>query len=202
MAHTSVSNGPSEEFEELADWKYWDLAFRSFPGLRVSFGHFGDTDVYSGAGKGRAENYARLMTNQPGTPGAYAYADSAYFAETLTAPEQVKTRLRGLYAATSNKGNAALSHRLMYGSDWEMLMVESAPYAAFLDRFVKIFDDLNNDLTISDGKLADRFFGLNASAFLGLTRGDETRRRLDRFYATKGVETPIWAAKVDRAPFS
>ncbi|RWM29765.1 MAG: hypothetical protein E5X74_32805 [Mesorhizobium sp.] len=200
MAHTNVSLGPAGQFEELATAPYWGKALEKFKGLRVSFGHFGDTDIVGDRWFRRAEAYANLMHQEAGAPGEFAYADSAYFAESLSAPNNVRERLRELLLSTKTKGKAALAKRLMYGTDWEMLTILSDPYFEYLSKFVEIFDELAADPALSDqGKIADQFFGLNAATLLGLHRNEKTRLRLESFYARKGVRLPLWMHKLDQA---
>jgi hypothetical protein len=69
MAHTNHSNGPYEEFKDLAGSENWKLALDKFPGLRVSFGHFGDADL---AGRHSGREYfrrQRLLRRHPDQPG-------------------------------------------------------------------------------------------------------------------------------------
>ncbi|RJG08533.1 amidohydrolase family protein, partial [Massilia cavernae] len=77
MAHTNHSNGPYPEFKALAGSEYWKLALDKFPGLRVSFGHFGDTDLEDRKGS-RTLPFLKLMTKDAGTPGTNTFADSGY----------------------------------------------------------------------------------------------------------------------------
>lgn len=201
MAHTNVSLGPSTPFMRLATAEYWAKALDKYRDLRVSFGHFGDTDVVEGTQAGRAEDYSRLMTQGPDTPGEHAYADSAFFAESLSQPYAVRERLRSLLKLTRRKGNAALSRRLMYGTDWEMLTRLSDPYSKYLNRFVDIISELNEDPSISEsGRFEDQFFGLNAAELLGLRRDQPARKRLDAFYSQHRMAPPMWASKLDARP--
>ncbi|MEP9387735.1 amidohydrolase family protein [Mesorhizobium sp. KR9-304] len=205
MAHTSVSLGPTDEFEWLATAQYWENVFnwqntsdqKEFEGLRVNFGHFGDTDVVDGGPLERAEAYMKLM-KEGDRPGHNAFADSAFFAEALSDPMAVRRRLKALLSTRASGENAPLADRLMYGSDWEMLTYLEDPYFEYLNKFVEIFDDLNSNSDISKGgRLADNFFGENAARYMGLRRGEPARRRLDKFYSNNRVSTPLWIHKLD-----
>ncbi|MDB5592421.1 MAG: hypothetical protein JWR86_2946 [Enterovirga sp.] len=202
MLHTSASNGPSVDFRTIpTDPSHWTSMPEPFSqNLRVSFGHFGDTDI-GRINTGRAEKYAALM-GKPGEPGANYYADAAYFTHGLDNPSTVKDALGKLYGLTAQRGDAALAQRLMYGSDWEMLLIEGGDTTGYLSNFVGIFRDLDKTRGLgAEGRLSERFFGLNAARYLGLhdKDTDSTRGRLDSFYVAKGVARPAWQVKVDRS---
>ncbi|MBV9077746.1 MAG: hypothetical protein JO048_09695 [Methylobacteriaceae bacterium] len=201
MLHTSASNGPSIPFRETCtDPKNWarmpDDVARN---LRVSFGHFGDTEVGRGSTT-RAQAYAALM-GKPGDRGGRYYADAAYFTHGLDNPATVRDALRALYELTATR-DAPLAERLMYGSDWEMLLIEGGDTTAYLGNFVGIFQALDRQPTLrAETPLSDRFFGLNAARYLDLRSNttNSTRGRLDRFYSAYGVPKPAWQVKVDRS---
>jgi hypothetical protein len=88
-----------------------------------------------------------------------------------------------------------LKQRLMYGSDWEMLLIEGGASANYLSNFEWIVSNLGDQ-----GDFAARFFGANATDYLLLRSGGATRKRLDAFYAQRGVRKPQWAQKVDALP--
>jgi hypothetical protein len=196
MAHTSPGN--------VADCRYltdimvpesWAETARRYPGLRVNFAHFGHTDIVANGGH-NAGVLMGYMSEGKHSAGRNLYADSAYFAEVLTEQQQVEDQLRTLFRNTAHKGNAALSHRLMYGTDWEMVIMEGGT-TAYLDLFGNILGDLAQDSTISPRHdLAGRFFGLNAASYLGLRKGEANRWRLERFFGSK---TLPWMVKLDRA---
>jgi predicted TIM-barrel fold metal-dependent hydrolase len=198
MAHTAASNGPVDEFEELASARYWDMALAEFPALRVNFGHFGDTSPLQ-HGMARAESFLRLM-NGPGRPGEFAYADAAFFAEVLAREPGMRDALRTLYDATSVGTRVPLAQRLLYGTDWEMTL-SNWPIDGYLTQFLKLMDELEARPAVRARgltSLSDKFFGENAVHYLGLQKGGAARRRLDDFYAVNGVGTPDWMQKVDR----
>ncbi|WP_154660880.1 amidohydrolase family protein [Microvirga lotononidis] len=199
MAHTSKSNSPSSDFEKLTKASYW----QSVPaGLSVTFGHFGNTEVGLQSNLDRAKQYMKLM--QPmGNHGANFYADSAYFTHAITNPSNLKSALRTLFKTMQGPGSVPLSERLMYGSDWEMLIIEGGDTFGYLRTFEQIFAELSGDPSIgAEGTLSDRFFGINAADHLSLHPGvpNSTRSRLDAFYAAKNVPKPLWATKVDMLP--
>jgi len=190
MAHTSPSNGPSAEFKQLTRAKYWRAVRDQFAGIRVDFGHFGDSDMVKNNGW-RARHLADLMTPASSAGGGEnLFADSAYLVDLLSRPMTLESVLSSLYRYTANKGDAALSTRFMYGTDWEMVVIEGRESSQYLERFEAIFRRLS-----SDPSLSDQFFGTNAANFLGLRTGQQNRTRLDLFYALG--PKPAWMTKVD-----
>jgi predicted TIM-barrel fold metal-dependent hydrolase len=80
MAHANESSGPYPAFETLAGSEHWERALKQFPGLRLSFGHFGDTDLEETEGQSRTRAFLQMMRM---TEGQNVYADSGYFAGVL-----------------------------------------------------------------------------------------------------------------------
>ncbi|MFN7152395.1 MAG: amidohydrolase family protein [Acidovorax sp.] len=201
MAHSGISNGPIRKFRELAGSKYWAIALREFKGLRINFGHFGDSDL--GVGNCSADCKARglmaLMGNGPDAPGRNAYADAGYFIEGLSGTPGVKEVLKKLYAE-SNPGQAPLSTRFMYGTDWDMTLQQGKEaVGSFLRNFETLFQEIEAQPAVkSQGNhdLAAKFFGGNAVEWIGLRPGQRARLRLDKFYTANGVALPDWAKKV------
>lgn len=194
MAHTNHSNGPYDEFKALAGSEYWKLALEKFPGLRVSFGHFGDTDLEDHKAS-RTRPFLKLMTRGAGSTGANAYADSGYFAGTLMNQAKMRDVLRELYAAD----NRVMLERLMYGTDWTMILPQKN-VERYLSDFIDVMDRIETaepGLGARQTTLSNAFFGRNAVEFLGLRQGRGNRRRLEAFYASNKVPQPDWMPKVD-----
>jgi Amidohydrolase len=187
MAHTSRSEGPSCDFEALTAAHYWQ---RVPNGLRVNFGHFGNTEIAPDC-LDRAKDYSRLM-GPPGSHGANFYADAAYFTRVMTNPDSVTMALQTLFLEPQAP---ILKQRLMYGSDWEMLLIAGSDSANYLTNFERIVSNLPGQ-----DDFANRFFGANAADYLLLRSGSATRSRLESFYAQRGVRKPQWAQKVDSLP--
>jgi predicted TIM-barrel fold metal-dependent hydrolase len=188
MAHTAQSNGPSSDFEGLAAAEYWACALKEFPGLRINFGHFGDTGFgRSGTGAyARAKEFAGLMHVQGA--GRNAYADSGYFIEAVDHKESFKTALAQLMKETDGKGNASLANRFMYGTDWEMTITQGH-IETYLANFEGVFESK---------QVARKFFGENAADFAGLRKGQPTRLRLQKFYDRHKIPAPDWMRKIDQ----
>lgn len=195
MAHTNHSNGPYDEFKELASSRYWKLAIEKFPGLSVSFGHFGDTDPEDHGGA-RTLPFVQLMSSNAGSSGANAYADSSYFAGTLINQGKMRDVLLSLYSAEGR----ILLERLMYGTDWTMILTQKN-VERYLSDFMDVMrriEEAEPGLRVRQTTLSNAFFGRNAVEFLGLRSGRGNRRRIEAFYARHKMEEPDWMKKVDK----
>ncbi|XIA65741.1 amidohydrolase family protein [Bradyrhizobium sp. TZ2] len=191
MAHTNASNGPAKKFDQLTYATYWDKVSRTFPSLRVDFGHLGVTSLASTT---QSDALSDLMPN-----GEYLYADSGYFSEVLSNQAKLEAYLAARMRRTSKNGPAALAQRLMYGTDWEMVVLEGPMSSQYLSRFEAMYSKFDRDPSLgAQGRLSDRFFGINAAKFLGLGIGQPNRRRLDQYYSLSS--RPAWMAKVDSFP--
>ena len=187
MAHTSPSEGPCLDFKNLTEARYW----KNVPaGLRVNFGHFGNTEIAQGK-TDKTSLYVALMNS--GGHGANFYANSAYLSHAMSSERDLTDALRKLFEM---KKGALLAHRLMYGSDWEMLIIEGNASKNYLSIFERIFSKLGQD-PVPGTPGSAQFFEFNAANYLSLRAGSATRGRLDAFYSTRGIPKPQWAAKVD-----
>ena len=198
MAHTSLSNGVTQEFEDLAGSSYWKAALTAFPKLRVNFGHFGDSSPVEDRAA-HARGFTALMSADAAAPGAFAYADSGYFVEVLAKEPALRDQLRALYDETAPKQRAALANRFMYGTDWEMTLTEGN-VATYLKDFMGLLEELEQRPAIQQQKLSGlslKFFGVNAVDWIGLRSGGAARARLEAFYAASNVKPPDWVQKVD-----
>ncbi len=193
MAHTNNSNGPYPEFEALAGSHYWQLALAKFPGLRVNFGHFGDSDPEDHDGE-RTRKFLKLMTPGEQSNGRHAFADSGYFAGTMLNYDKMRDILNKLYASD----NRIMLERLMYGSDWSMILTERnvTSYLADFIEVMRRIELVEPGLGARQTTLANAFFGQNAVEYLGLRRGRGNRGRLDNFYTKNNVAEPDWMKKV------
>jgi hypothetical protein len=193
MAHTSPTNGPSADFAGLTKARYWKYVRDAFPGIRIDFGHFGDTDLI-GDNSRRARHLSDLMNL---ASGEFLYADTSYLVDLLSRQPELQAYLTSLLRYSAGKGDAALAQRLMYGTDWEMVILEGRKSDQYLQRFETMFNALDHEAGLgAKGKLSDRFFGINAAVFLGLGTGQKNRLRLDSYYAIG--PKPAWMLKVDQ----
>jgi len=191
MGHTSRSVGPSDDFQNLADAKYWGPIPDKLAGIRINYGHFGMTDL------GDKSQERRLASYMDERNGNFVYADSGYFSEVLDQEPSLERFLTTLYNETSLKRGAALAQRLMYGTDWEMIVREGKTSDDYLIKFEKMCASIDRNLG-AKGTLTKRFFGVNAVNYLGLGPNQPARMRLDQYYQLS--PKPAWMAKVDKLP--
>lgn len=199
MAHTGLSNGAADDFEALAGAPHWRCALEEYCNLRINFGHFGDTEpvAHEEEGYKRALGFADLM-HATGS-GRRAYADSGFFTEAMHDGEKMRALLQRLYTETQGKGNGALANRFLYGTDWEMTITHGR-IDSYLSEFEEMFSQLVGGAAFAGERaetLARKFFGVNAVAYAGLRAGDETRKRLQKFYDLNRIPTPEWMKKAD-----
>jgi predicted TIM-barrel fold metal-dependent hydrolase len=190
MGHTNVSIGPTPEFEALVDASYWEELIDAEPGLRINFGHFGNTEPANRLEK--TFKFMDLMRKDPNSKTKFLYADSSYFVEGLNAQvkfERALKKLQRRYGST----RPGLFDRFMFGTDWNMVTLVSSSANYYLSAFEKVMD-----AAAPNQEAKNNFFGRNAAAYLGLTRGEQTRRRLERFYFRHSIATPDWMRKVDQ----
>ena len=202
LAHSAESVGVISDFEDLAGAAHWGAALAKFPKLRINFGHFGDfSDTLGSDQSPEANAFMALMGDQAGGIGEHAFADSGYFSEVLYQRSAVEDRLKQLYGRTPAAGHAPLGRRLMYGTDWNLL-INAGEIQSYYNDFVAIFKDIDAVWQSDPDSASQRFFGYNAADWLGLENG-QTRERLEAFYKTHGVDTasnpPSWMAKLRRS---
>jgi len=208
MAHANRSNGPAPEFEKLGLAEYWKRVLThvsrpEFGRLRVNFGHFGDIGSNQKAEETPTDAFLALMSSSGS--GERAFADASFLSGVLDQPEAVRETLVDLFQRDGSRGAGLLPDRLMYGSDWKMLLTEGRS-AEYLADFAGIVQSVQNELA-GHGQplpgLLDNFLGKNAARFLGLRSGEGNRDRLSDFYRKKmGNMRPTWSQKVDSLPFN
>jgi hypothetical protein len=193
LAHANDSNGATIQFKELALAPHWERTFADpgLGGLRVNFGHFGGAANSDHADKAKA--FLQLML-KPGIQ--HAYADSSYFRDLLDHPEQLESALSVIFSAEAPP-HRVLASRFLFGTDWKMLLAE-AHAGHYSERFLTLLKELGSRPEFKDiSGLPQRVMGGNATDFLGLHKGDQTRNRLETFYKARGVGKPGWMEKVD-----
>ena len=188
LAHTNASNTPDDDFLPLTGPVHWSMAMSEFKGLRINFGHFGGAGS-KGFGSDRVRQFLELMSDRD--KGSKAFADASYFTHLLEDRSLVKSGLSDLFEST--EFGATARNRLMYGSDWKMLVLEKHS-EDYLGRFYQVISELSSN----GDNLMDDFFGANASRFLGLRKGEASRVRLERFYEDQDMPLPVWIDKVDK----
>jgi hypothetical protein len=118
----------------------------------------------------------------------------------ITQNKELADRIRQCYTKPVAAGQAPLARRLMYGTDWNLLVREGDIRPCF-DEFVKLFEEIDKEIK-PVGDLyspSQRFFGQNAVDWMGLKSG-KARTRLEGFYARNQVDLntdPMhWTKKV------
>ena len=115
----------------------------------------------------------------------------------LLNPKKMAEVLTDLYNASERR---VLVERLMYGTDWTMILPQKN-VENYLQEFIRVMTDVEQSTlkgTAPRGtSLSNAFFGANAVNFLGLKRGQRNRQRLEAFYARHEVSTPDWMTKAD-----
>ncbi len=191
LAHTNASNGPCDEFEELALGPGWAAALDAHPRLRVLFGHLGGAG--SDGGFDRAKAFRDLM--RPSGAGGAAFADVSYFEEALEDPAALERKLLPLFRVPP-AAQTLLLDRLCFGTDWKMLAMERRA-GRYARQMAIVIRDVAREVRADPEARMRAFFGTNAAVLLGLRRGEQGRKRLDAFYLKHRVPGPVWAGKLD-----
>jgi predicted TIM-barrel fold metal-dependent hydrolase len=197
LAHANTSSGPSTNFSNLAGPDHWQPAIDEYAELRVIFGHFGGAEDTASAANAR--HFIRLMGSNAGGAGRNTSADVSYFAKAMDDQSGLEAALSALLLPAADP-NAVLPKRLLFGSDWKMLLLE-----AHADQYLKDFDTVFETLAKSPPggvdlrDLVPDALGRNAIAALGLHVGGKSRRRIDDFYAAHQIAEPQWMRSADNA---
>jgi len=190
MAHATNSQSAAGGYALRARPDHWAPVLAKYPALRLNLGHFGGFDE---AGNGNTLNETwEYMFGHLGESGASnVFADMSYLSEVLPGgtPAEHRTILLGYLRAFLQQYDPNCE-RLMYGSDWAMLLRE-AKYEDYLDSFRSYVSGLR----LSESARA-RLYRDNAVRFLGLSKNAPTRRRLEAYYAGHGLD-PVWLSQFD-----
>ena len=194
MAHSSTSNGPNQDFEDLATAQYWAPVLTKYKNLRVTFGHLGHFTAFPQNNTIPCSSAALISLF--GSEN-HAYGDAAFDSEIMSdnGLERVEERF------ALGMAQPLFASRMMYGTDWNLLQV-TGDIHDYQRRFQALAEGLSNANQVVDGHLVkDRLLGWNAVDYLGLRKGDSARSRLEAFYAANGLniatQKPEWMRKVD-----
>ncbi len=195
MAHSNLSNGPDPDFDGLNSWTHWKDALKEYPDLRVAFGHFGDPSGNNGDAQSRG---LMGLIGKNRAQGQNVFADASYFTDVLENPDRLVKELVDLYVLDAKSGSGVLPSKLMYGTDWKMVLIEEGN-GQYLSDFEKILPRVEEEAKKEGLVLAGlpaNFFGRNAMDFLGLKTG-RSRERIDAFYKKYLPKdfVPSWMAK-------
>ncbi len=177
-AHANSTQGSSKDYDRFSDPADWATVLAEFPGLHLNLGHFGGTHTPVGTG------WAGQMARLAGTPGGeHLYADVSNHNTRDAGYPRYRDELRALLRGDG----AAMRERVMYGSDWFMLVLLEN-----LDTFLA--DQEADHQEPNDDP--EGFFGERALRFLGFDDpGNRNAQRLlarYRHYAPHDV--PEWLA--------
>jgi predicted TIM-barrel fold metal-dependent hydrolase len=198
LAHTSESNGPNNNYEQLALADHWAVALKKYSQLRVNFGHLGGIDDLIGTAA--LPPLSQAFVNFLGTPAApNAYGDVAFSSNMLLAPASFDERIQMAYQQAASGANQLPTH-LLYGTDWSLLE-QMGNNSAYMKGFETLFSRIDSP-ACAGHSAQDCFFGWNAVEYLGLRAGipgNSARFRLDNFYTKNCVSEPAWRRKLDNA---
>jgi len=204
MAHGNDTSGTFRRFADRGNPVFWGRVAERYPDLRINIGHFGGMDSLTGARRivrrrfrirpymaleDAPENWSlqilQLMTNHRNV-----FSDVGAFGGVLEDTGELARFRRNLADLLGPKFYPAGRRQLMYASDWYMVTIEPE-HRHYHERFGQLFT------THRYGEAGAELMGNNAVRFLGLRRGEPTRRRLDAFYLANGDVRPAWRGKVD-----
>jgi hypothetical protein len=177
LAHANPSNAADPTFRNLGSPENWQKALAAYPKLRVCFGHVGGNCLLEEAStcEGASGWAAGFLRRFAEPQGENTYGDASYFEDVIdqTNRNALVKRMRALYAT----GDLA-RRRIIYGSDWEMLAIESGS-----DLYYKHFETAMQQLESDFPGLTRQFFIENASRYLGLGPQGASRKRIETFLA-------------------
>lgn len=208
MAHAEDSLGAECEFGKRASPEWWGrvLAQEGLSKLRINLAHFGGFDEVLNVGKYQRKGLRCKGDEFSGEAWEdiigkiikddqreYLFADLSYLSE-LAIPTDDDERdkrpeiLRLLEQFRENY-DPDVRH-LMYGTDWTMTAKEldNNNYLENLETQIRLAD-------FTDAQL-ENVYWRNASRYLGLGRGEQTRGRLERYCHHRGID-PLWLASFD-----
>lgn len=127
-AHAEASQGPSVAFDQDAVSTQWAQVLGKFTDLRINFGHTGDiSSDQSAVGcaiPADSQTLIGLFGTGKGVADDFAYGDLSYAEGVLTNQQELRCRLLRLFEKPTQTGKANTYDRLMYGTDWLMLLQE------------------------------------------------------------------------------
>lgn len=183
LAHANPSNAADPSFKKLGSPENWQKALSAHPKLRVCFGHVGGECLLDEAAtcEGASGWPAGFLQRFAEPAGENAYGDASYFEDVIDQADRntLVKRLRALYTA----GGELARRRIMYGSDWEMLAIESGS-----DLYFKDFETAMQQLESDFPGVTQQFFIQNAAQYLGLGPRGASRKRIDAFLARHEIK--------------
>lgn len=149
------------------DVAYWEKVLIKFPTLRLCFGHSGGDEGWLGEFDNKKlqqmghDTFEKTFSGQIYklcTTYQNVYCEFGYLPEIMKVEERNKFRQQ-LVSCIQNTTVLPFSKKIIYGTDWHMLMQEHG-YQDYYNSFDKLF----NHESLKAYK--DQFFGLNALNYL------------------------------------
>ncbi len=181
---THCSPGGAEAYERSGQWghpSFWEPVLKKHPKLKIDFAHFGGgKETLKATERSWAWEIAKLMESYPNV-----YTDLGYYACLCNSED---SRKYTDFFKTIYSKHPVISERMMYGSDWQMICVESGQkqYYTSVSQAVEFMCKAAG----ASSSAIDDVLGLNAMRFLGLSDG-QNRQRILSFYS-ESTEKPVW----------
>jgi predicted TIM-barrel fold metal-dependent hydrolase len=181
LAHCNASNGAGPGYSLRAAPVHWARALQEFPELRLCLGHFGGT---AGLRQNPPESWA-WQIGQLMQTHEFVYADTSFHDVGLDATEaERQAYLNGVAWLVATF--PAARERLVFGSDWQMILIEEG-HADYLNRYRRQIEERLGASAARD------FTENNARRLLGLDAvGKGNRSRLEEFYEARAMPKPSW----------
>jgi len=189
MAHATNSQGAAKDYALRARPDRWAPVLAKYPNLRLNLGHFGGFDEV--ADDQKLDETWEYFFGRLIKSGSYhcVFADMSYLNEVLPGHARRASTLR--YLRDFLRQYDPDCDRLMYGSDFAMLVLE-ARYQDYLASFRSYISGLE----LSESARS-RLYRDNAVKFLGLNKNAPTRNRLEAYYKDHKLD-PAWLTRFDR----
>jgi predicted TIM-barrel fold metal-dependent hydrolase len=186
------SNGPLGR----AHPEWWKLLLKNkkFKNLRINLGHVGHLEYSKNFDRKWTFTIREMMLDKK---MPHVYADVGHHDEAMEEPDKYFERfeyfLNGGSGTASKKDRKRLLSRIMYGSDWSMIIRKrdhEKYYQLFSEEFRKRYGT----------QATDNFLGGNAMRFLGFNEPldkENNNKRLKAYYAKHAFE-PKWFKEIHK----
>ncbi len=187
MVHTGYSRASCEAALNNTEPAAWEKLLTANDGLPLHLGHFGGDNKFAQADRTWAKAYLTLMKT---TNGANVYADVGFWDTLLDGNDESKRFLRGVLSDERGR------RRLMYGSDYQMLVFDSR-WKSYPQSVFNAID--NASLGREAANVREAFFFGNAVRLYGLHHEGAARKRLEEFFRKGGndVHLSSWFKRAD-----
>ena len=182
--HCNASNAALPDYQTNSDPALWGRVLAQHPRLHLNLGHFGGARSATAPpdpGTMWPEEIARLVQTYE-----HLYADSGD--HRIDDEDVARDYMAELTAMFGSQATAAMSGRLMYGSDWVMLGI-NPDWQRFFDNYQTLYAKTFGDAAVGE------FLGTRALSFLGFDDpANKNCQRLRARFSKVGARTPTWLA--------